>query len=360
MGAQPAGGLRRRWIVVAVVLCALVVVAAAFAQRVRRDALSGMSADPEADAPADPEVDAPADPEADAPASPDPATAPTTLSDLDLSAIPAAAEPTSFSLADGDATPVDPASSLYAAIQDAERLGHLSLLLLDCGTGAGVAYGTDTTVYSASTFKAVYAAYVCSELIESGQVTRETICPVLEGDEYDGTYGVPGRSYYLGTLLEALITESDNDAFRILHVNLDRLGYASWMLERFGEEVFDPASYYQFVSARTMAQAWSFVADYLESGTETAAWLGSLLSQTGTSFIRAALADTGAQVRNKAGWYANDPTYNSTSDVGLVELDGSSYLVVALSDMPACSQSEQALEGVIRALFEALPASDAN
>lgn len=359
MGAQPAGGLRRRWVVVAVVLCALVVVAAAFAQRVRRDALSGMSGGAAAEErPADPEADAPA--VLGAPASPDPATAPTTLSDLDLSAIPAAAEPTSFSLADGDATPVDPASSLCAAIQDAERLGHLSLLLLDCGTGAGVAYGTDTTVYSASTFKAVYAAYVCSELIESGQVTRETICPVLEGDEYDGTYGVPGRSYYLGTLLEALITESDNDAFRILHVNLDRLGYASWMLERFGEEVFEPASYYQFVSARTMAQAWSFVADYLESGTETAAWLGSLLSQTGTSFIRSALADTGAQVRNKAGWYANDPTYNSTSDVGLVELDGSSYLVVALSDMPACSQSEQALEGVIRALFEALPASDAN
>lgn len=351
MWRRPAGRLRRRWVVVAVVLCALAVVAAVFAQRVRRDALSGMAERPAAEE----------QPAEDPAASEDPAAGenPVTLAGLDFSAIPAATEPTSFSLVTGASSPVDAASPLRTAIQDAEGLGHLSLLLLDCATGAGVAYGTDTTVYSASTFKAVYAAYVCSELIESGQVTREKICPVLEGDEYDGTYGIPGRSYYLGTLLEALITESDNDAFRILHVNLDRLGYASWMRERFGADTFEPSSYYQFVSARTMAQAWAFVADYLESGTETAAWLGSLLSQTSTSFIRAALADTGAQVRNKAGWYADDPTYNSTSDAGLVELGGSTYLVVALSDMPVSSQSEWVLEDVIRALLAARPAADA-
>ena len=280
------------------------------------------------------------------------------LSALDFNAIPTAGELTTFSLAQTAAPELSAESraAIESAIQGAQRLGNVSVILMSCNTGAGIAYSTDTSVYGASSFKGPYVAYLCRELVETGQLSLASTCTVFEHDPFfGGTYGHVGATYPLQTLAEATIRDSDNDAFRILHMNYDSLGYYDWLDRTFGAGTLPRVGYFPHVSARIMAKAWAYVWGYLGGGSETAAWLSGLYANTSVSFIRDALASAGveATVYNKAGWYGGDPQYNSTTDAGIVQIDGSTYLVAAVSNMSYGSSSAAALEGVIQALVSA-------
>lgn len=317
--------------------------------------------DPEPEEPAA-EVDpAPAeDPEPEPEPEPEPVPLRETLdlSALDFGAIPTAGELTTFSLAQAAAPelPAESRAAIESAIQSAQRLGNVSVIILSCNTGTGIAYSTDTSVYGASSFKGPYVAYLCRELVETGQVSLASTCTVSEYDPFfGGTYGHVGAQYSFQTLAEATVRDSDNDAFRILHMNYDSLGYYDWLDRTFGAGTLPRVGYFPHVSARIMATAWAYVWDYLGGGSETAAWLSGLYANTSVSFIRDALASAGvdATVYNKAGWYGGDPQYNSTTDAGIVQIDGSTYLVAAVSNMSYGSSSAAALEGVIQALVSA-------
>ena len=278
------------------------------------------------------------------------------LSTLDFSAIPTAGELTTFSLAQAAAPelPAESRAAIESAIQSAQRLGSVSVIILSCNTGTGIAYSTDTSVYGASSFKGPYVAYLCRELVETGQISLASTCTVSEYDPFfGGTYGHVGAQYSFQTLAEATVRDSDNDAFRILHMNYDGLGYYDWLDRTFGAGTLPRVGYFPHVSARIMTTAWAYVWDYLGSGTE--AWLSGLYANTSVSFIRDALASAGveATVYNKAGWYGGDPQYNSTTDAGIVQIDGSTYLVAAVSNMSYGGSSTAALEGVIQALVSA-------
>ena len=280
------------------------------------------------------------------------------LSTLDFSAIPTAGELTTFSLAQAAAPelPAESRAAIESAIQSAQRLGSVSVIILSCNTGTGIAYSTDTSVYGASSFKGPYVAYLCRELVETGQISLASTCTVSEYDPFfGGTYGHVGAQYSFQTLAEATVRDSDNDAFRILHMNYDSLGYYDWLDRTFGAGTLPRVGYFPHVSARIMTTAWAYVWDYLGSGTETAAWLSGLYANTSISFIRDALASAGveATVYNKAGWYGGDPQYNSTTDAGIVQIEGSTYLVAAVSNMSYGGSSTAALEGVIQALVSA-------
>lgn len=318
------------------------------------------------DAPApDPEPEEPAAEVGTAPAEePEPEPEPVPLretldlSTLDFSAIPTAGELTTFSLAQAAAPelPAESRAAIESAIQSAQRLGSVSVIILSCNTGTGIAYSTDTSVYGASSFKGPYVAYLCRELVETGQISLASTCTVSEYDPFfGGTYGHVGAQYSFQTLAEATVRDSDNDAFRILHMNYDSLGYYDWLDRTFGAGTLPRVGYFPHVSARIMTTAWAYVWDYLGSGTETAAWLSGLYANTSISFIRDALASAGveATVYNKAGWYGGDPQYNSTTDAGIVQIEGSTYLVATVSNMSYGSSSAAALEGVIQALVAA-------
>lgn len=280
------------------------------------------------------------------------------LSTLDFNAIPTAGELTTFSLAQTAAPDLSAESraAIESAIQSAQRLGNVSVILMSCNTGAGIAYSTDTSVYGASSFKGPYVAYLCRELVETGQLSLASTCTVFEYDPFfSGTYGHVGATYSFQNLAEATVRDSDNDAFRILHMNYDSLGYYDWLDRTFGAGTLPRVGYFPHVSARIMAKAWAYVWGYLGGGSETAAWLSGLYANTSVSFIRDALASAGADatVYNKAGWYGGDPQYNSTTDAGIVQIDGSTYLVAAVSNMSYGDSSAAALEGVIQAVFSA-------
>ena len=317
--------------------------------------------EPEAEQEADPEEPAEEEPAAEEP-EPEPEPVPLRetldLSALDFNAIPTAGELTTFSLAQTAAPELSAESraAIESAIQGAQRLGNVSVILMSCNTGAGIAYSTDTSVYGASSFKGPYVAYLCRELVETGQLSLASTCTVFEYDPFfSGTYGHVGATYSFQNLAEATVRDSDNDAFRILHMNYDSLGYYDWLDRTFGAGTLPRVGYFPHVSARIMAKAWAYVWGYLGGGSETAAWLSGLYANTSVSFIRDALASAGADatVYNKAGWYGGDPQYNSTTDAGIVQIDGSTYLIAAVSNMSYGDSSAAALEGVIQAVFSA-------
>lgn len=284
------------------------------------------------------------------------ATAPPEVADLDFDAIPSAVDhPETFSLVGGEVPELDPED--YAFIEECisgvERYGDVSLVLIDCDTGAGIAYGTDTFVYGASSFKGPYCAYLCSRLVDARLVSLDDLCAIPDDLELEGTSWQHGRSYYVRDLVEATILCSDNDAYKTLHRTYDSLGYSAWVAE-FGEGAVESEyDYYQMLGARTMAKAWAFTWDYLRSGTETAAWLGSLLTSTNISPLRDVLEGAGAIVYDKAGWYAGDREYDSTSDAGIVQMGDRTYLVAVLTSCPYGGAGLAEVENLIYALFSA-------
>lgn len=296
------------------------------------------------------------DAEGEVPVEPEEQTAPLDVADLDMDAIPSAeGHPETFSLVGGEVPELDPED--YAFIEECiagvERYGDVSLVLVDCDTGAGISYGTDTFVYGASSFKGPYCAYLCSRLVEAQLVSLDDLCAVPDALELEGTAWQHGRSYFVRDLVEATILYSDNDAYKTLHRTYDSLGYAAWVAE-FGEGAVESAhDYYQTLSARTMAKAWAFTWDYLCSDSETAAWLGSLLSSANVSPLRDVLEGAGATVYDKAGWYAGSYEYNSTSDAGIVQMGESTYLVAVLTSCSYGGAGLAAVNNLVYSLFAA-------
>ena len=281
------------------------------------------------------------------------------LAELDFGAVPAGDEVASFSLTGGAAPAVSAESlaAVNAALAQLRALGSAGFVLVDCASGAGLAAGADTAVYGASTYKAPYACYVCEQLVDGGAITLDSACPVTPGLNYESTFGLDASSYPVRTLLEALITQSDNDAFRVLRGAYDRSGYNAWT-DQFGDAALRRGGlFYPTYCARTSAKLWAHLYAYGTGGSPTGAWLWDLLSKTEISFLRAGVerADlpVAATVRNKAGWYADadEPQYNCTSDAGIVQVGGSTYLASIMTSAPTGGAATEAYEDLAAALF---------
>ena len=94
---------------------------------------------------------------------------------------------------------------LQDALSRAQELGDVGVVFYDLSSGKGVTYNADVEVYGASSYKALYALYICESLVETGQVSL---------DDFLGTYG----GYNMGwqtvrDLIDAAIVNSDNDSF---------------------------------------------------------------------------------------------------------------------------------------------------
>lgn len=282
--------------------------------------------------------------------------APLEVSDLDLDAVPSAdGQVTTFSLAGGETPTLDPEDFVFIqeCLGDVERYGDVSLVLVDCDTGAGIAYNTDAFVYGASSFKGPYCAYLCNELVDGGLVSLDGLCAIPDDLELETTAWQHGRSYYVRDLVEATILLSDNDAYKTLHRSYDTLGYSAWVAE-FGDGAVESTyDYYHVTSARTMAKAWAYAWDYLCSDSETASWLGSLLADTNVSPLRDVLEGAGATIYDKAGWFAGSAEYNSTSDAGIVQMGERTYLVAVLTSCSYGGSGLAAVNNLIYALFAA-------
>ena len=101
---------------------------------------------------------------------------------------------------------------LQDALSRAQELGDVGVVFYDLSSGKGVTYNPDVEVYGASSYKALYALYICESLVETGQVSL---------DDSLGTYG----GYNMGwqtvrDLIDAAVVNSDNDSFIALRAVL--------------------------------------------------------------------------------------------------------------------------------------------
>ena len=271
----------------------------------------------------------------------------TRLSKADFNDIPSGDTVQTFSLVDDQIPALEDESlaALQDALDQAQELGDVGVVFYDLSSGKGVTYNADVEVYGASSYKALYALYICESLVETGQVSLDASL---------GTYG----GYNMGwqtvrDLIEAAVVNSDNDSFIALRAAFDQDGYEDWIvgLGIDYDTALDPMSDFPTYCPRTSAKLWREMSEYLSCGSEASQWLSELLSSTSRSFIRDGIADEQVLVRNKAGWISEDGCH-STCDAGLIDVDGHSYVMSIMTSMPWSDQSSEAVAAIAKALYD--------
>lgn len=271
----------------------------------------------------------------------------TRLSKADFDDIPAGKTVQVFSLVDDQIPSLEDGSLavLQDALDQAQELGDVGVVFYDLSSGKGVTYNADAEVYGASSYKALYALYVCESLVETGQVSLDDSLGI-----YDG--------YSMGwltvrELIEAAVVNSDNDSFIALRAAFDQNAHEDWIaaLGVEDEVALDPMSDFPTYCARTSATLWREMSEYLNWGSEASQWLSELLSSTTRSFIRDGIADEQVLVRNKAGWISEDGCY-STCDAGLIDVDGRTYVMSIMTSMPWSDRSCEAVATIAKALYD--------
>ena len=271
----------------------------------------------------------------------------TGLSKPDFNDIPSGDTVQTFSLVDDQILALEDENlaALQNALDQAQELGDAGVVFYDLSSGKGVTYNADVEVYGASSYKALYALYICETLVESGQVP-------LDGPL--ATYG----GYSMGwqtvrDLIENAVVNSDNDSFIALRAAFDHDGYEDWIVNLGvdDETALDPMSDFPTYCPRTSARLWREMSEYLSMDTETSQWLSGLLASTSRSFIRDGIADEQVLVRNKAGWISEDGYY-STCDAGLIDIDGRTYVMSVMTSMPWSDRSSEVTAAIAKALFD--------
>ena len=277
----------------------------------------------------------------------------------DLSAIPAAQDGVEkFSLSGADAEGLSDRTSeaLQKAIAPVEELGPVGFTLINLETGFGLAYNVDQAVYGASSFKAPYATYICQELVDGGDLTLDSACPVGGNIDASGYYGNTGDdSYPLRELISAAVVESDNNAFIILRAAYDEQGFDAWIQGLGVEDAAHAEGNFPTYCARSAAKLWLNTYAYFSTGSETARWLEEQCGQTATSFLRDGITDKIAHVYDKAGWYtSDDEQYRCVSDAGLIEdADDTTYLMAIMTGMSYDDEASEAFGTLADTLFAA-------
>lgn len=271
----------------------------------------------------------------------------TGLSKADFNDIPSGDTVQTFSLVDDQILALEDENlaALQNALDQAQELGDVGVVFYDLSSGKGVTYNADVEVYGASSYKALYALYICESLVETGQVSL---------DDFLGTYG----GYNMGwqtvrDLIENAVANSDNDSFIALRAAFDHDGYEDWIanLGVDDETALDPMSDFPTYCPCTSARLWREMSEYLSMDTETSQWLSGLLASTSRSFIRDGIADEQVLVRNKAGWISEDGYY-STCDAGLIDIDGCTYVMGIMTSMPWSDRASEVTAAIAKALFD--------
>lgn len=271
----------------------------------------------------------------------------TGLSKADFNDIPSGDTVQTFSLVDDQILALEDENlaALQNALDQAQELGDVGVVFYDLSSGKGVTYNADVEVYGASSYKALYALYICESLVETGQVSL---------DDFLGTYG----GYNMGwqtvrDLIENAVANLDNDSFIALRAAFDHDGYEDWIanLGVDDETALNPMSDFPTYCPRTSARLWREMSEYLSMDTETSQWLSGLLASTSRSFIRDGIADDQVLVRNKAGWISEDGYY-STCDAGLIDIDGRTYVMSVMTSMPSSDRSSEVTAAIAKALFD--------
>lgn len=238
-----------------------------------------------------------------------------------------------FSLSSGSepALPSEGEQKILGDMESIQSYGAGGFVFIDLESGCGLSCNADTALYTASSFKMPYATYVCQHS-DAGDLDFGDLCTVTT--PMDGML-VPGQSYSVCDLLQDMISISGNDSFVALRTSYDQLGIDAWLAELGVYDASSSHDQYPVSSTRSLVKLWANTYDYFQSGTATSQWLMDLAASTNISFIREALAEQGATVLNKAGWFTTDDVYSRcVADAGIIQDgEGHAYLMAILTNM---------------------------
>lgn len=241
-----------------------------------------------------------------------------------------------FSLIEGhssDQNAEKDTSDLNAAIDSMESEGYsVGCFFLNLNTGQGVAYNLDTRIYGASSFKGIYAAYLSEHLAD----------------------GKSGLSSSAISLMDASVRYSDNNAFSNLRNRYDGSGFTDWLESCGVDSDIAHDTHFPRYSARESALLWFHIYTYLQSDTQAAKHLREIYTQTNLSLIRDVAEENTEEVTvmNKAGWIASSPRFSGLCDAGLIECDGTTYLMSVMSSAPDSAGHREKLTSIIEELFK--------
>ena len=189
-----------------------------------------------------------------------------------------------------------------------------------------------------------------SSVFENGELT----IPGLSDEDGAELFGAGG---YTKILIENAICNSDNDSFAMLRSMYDANGYNEWVDELgIQDAAYTPDSWFPWYSVRSSLKIWTEMYNYWQTGGDAAQWLSSLCGETTVSFLRDVVDPLGATVRNKAGWCSGSDygyDFNGVCDVGVIQLDGRTYVVSVMAGVPDCEENRELVENLIAAIFDA-------
>ncbi len=291
--------------------------------------------------------------------------------------------------------------SLNNALSYYDNNGYeASYLIMDLGTGRGIAGNMDVPIYGASSFKGPYCAYVVNK-------------------EFPNDIDRASSSRL--TQVENTIVWSDNSSYGKLRRTYGNDGMEAWLAEAGVDTALVNDTYFPTYTARQSALMWLKIYEYLTTAdTSAAQWLSDTFSKTEVSFLRnGALGTTSAghtdylpeegsggeegveddgsddtegaeegasadssegdgvvlaedaeggqtlveadktvasigtniTVRNKAGWIDGQDD-DAVCDSGIVTINGRDYLITIMTNAPDSAAGEQAFAHLARTLLE--------
>lgn len=243
----------------------------------------------------------------------------------DLLAVPGSTSVVAFDLGDGSpSVSEDALQDIRDAINGIDYDCECGFVFVNLGTGHGIAYQADETMYIASAAKAPLIYYALTHGAGSDEETRANI--------------------------EDAIVYSDNDAYESFAYDYTDEEYAEWLAAHGVDHDSYSEDLYPSMCARSLASFWAEITQYLQEGSSDALWFGSLLSRTETSFIRDALEGSGATILNKGGWNA-DEGFESVTDAAIIQTATDAYLMVVVSNQADGGDTETSVTTLAKALF---------
>lgn len=188
--------------------------------------------------------------------------------------------------------------SLNNALSYYDNNGYeASYLIMDLGTGRGIAGNVDVPIYGASSFKGPYCAYVVNK-------------------EFPNDIDRASSSRL--TQVENTIVWSDNSSYGKLRRTYGNDGMEAWLAEAGVDTALVNDTYFPTYTARQSALMWLKIYEYLTTAdTSAAQWLSDTFGKTEVSFLR-----NGALGTTSAGHTDYLPEEGSGGEEG-VEDDGS-------------------------------------
>ena len=197
-------------------------------------------------------------------------------------------------------------NQLQRAVNNIRGKGYdIGFVMIDLGTGKGVACNPNGSFFSASTIKSPYITSVIS--------------------------ANPNSIWqWMGTMQQA-ITLSNNTAYATLRRNFGPSSMQNWCVQAnvdAGKATYD----YPFYTAKDLAKLWTRNYEYFQIGPH-AATLQSWHRSPKNSAIAQSIGSV-YTTYSKPGWYEPGDGHYATNDAGIVYAPNGTYIMAILTNMP--------------------------